>query len=210
MAELRRRYGLAEGPIAVVGASIGTLVGLSALAAGELRVNAIALVSPGLRLASVVGANERRFAFSYRWSADSRAVAAELDFVTRAREIARERAPMLPVVGADDDAEGIARPAEELASALVAEAVVRIPQMGHALADEPGLEPAPQSAAAVAVDGVVAAWLRQHLPWPLGRCPVPYREDSCALEMGRTHAFGPSPLQPLAPQAHATTATPTR
>ena len=106
MAELRRRHGLAEGPIAVVGASIGTLVGLSVLAAGELRVNAIALVSPALRLASIVRTNERRFAFSYRWSADSRAVAAELDFVARAREIARERAPMLLVVGADDDAEG--------------------------------------------------------------------------------------------------------
>ena len=75
---------------------------------------------------------------------------------------------MLLVVGADDDAEGIARPAEELASALVTDgikaAVVRIPQMGHALADEPGLEPAPQSAAAAAVDDIVVAWLRQHLP----------------------------------------------
>lgn len=168
LAELRTRYGLAEGPIAVVGASIGTLVALSVLAAGELRVDAIALVSPALRLASVVEANERRFSVSYPWSTDSRAIAAELDFVVRAPEIARKRAPMLLVVGTDDDAEGIARPAEELASALVADgveaAVVRIPQMGHALADEPGLEPAPRSAAAVAVDDVIVAWLRQHLP----------------------------------------------
>jgi pimeloyl-ACP methyl ester carboxylesterase len=165
LAELRTRYGLAEGPIAVVGASIGTLVALSVLAARELRVDAIALVSPALRLASLVEANERRFSVSYPWSTDSRAIAAELDFVARAPEIVRKRAPMLLVVGADDDAEGIARPAE-VASALVADgveaAVVRIPQMGHALADEPGLEPAPQSAAAVAV--AVVAWLRQHLP----------------------------------------------
>jgi pimeloyl-ACP methyl ester carboxylesterase len=165
LAELRTRYGLAEGPIAVVGASIGTLVALSVLAARELRVDAIALVSPALRLASLVEANERRFSVSYPWSTDSRAIAAELDFVARAPEVVRKRAPMLLVVGADDDAEGIARPAE-VASALVADgveaAVVRIPQMGHALADEPGLEPAPQSAAAVAV--VVVAWLRQHLP----------------------------------------------
>jgi pimeloyl-ACP methyl ester carboxylesterase len=167
LAVLRARYGLAGGPIAVVGASIGSLVALSVLAAGELRVEAIALLSPALRLASVVEANERRFAVSYPWSRDSRAVAAELDFVARAPEIARKRAPMLLVVGADDDAQGIVHPAEELASALVADgveaAVVRIPQMGHALADEPGLEPAPQSAAAVAVDDIVVAWLTQHL-----------------------------------------------
>ena len=57
LAELRRRYGLAERPIAVVGASIGSLVALSVLAAGELRVDVLALASPALRLASIVRAN---------------------------------------------------------------------------------------------------------------------------------------------------------
>jgi pimeloyl-ACP methyl ester carboxylesterase len=55
--------------------------------------------------------------------------------------------PTLIVVGADDDAEAIVRPAEELRDALSVEAVeaslVRIPDMAHALADEPGLEPTP-------------------------------------------------------------------
>jgi pimeloyl-ACP methyl ester carboxylesterase len=128
-------------------------------------------------LASVIGANERLFGVTYPWSDDSRAVAANLDFVARAPELARHGAPTLLVVGADDDAEGFARPAKELAGALINEnveaAVVRIPDMGHAIADEPGLEPAPQRAIAVepapqraiaaAVDGVVSAWLRQHL-----------------------------------------------
>jgi pimeloyl-ACP methyl ester carboxylesterase len=166
-AELRRQHGLAEGPIAVVGASIGALVALSVVATGEPPVSAIALVSPALRLASIVAANERLFGVTYPWSDDSRAVAADLDFVARAREVARLRAPTLFVVGADDDAEGIARPAEELAAALVDEdveaAVTRIPDMGHAIADEPGLEPAPQTAVAAAVDDVVSKWLRQHL-----------------------------------------------
>jgi alpha-beta hydrolase superfamily lysophospholipase len=166
-AELRRQHGLAEGPIAVVGASIGALVALSVVASGEPQVSAIALVSPALRLAGVVAANERRFAITYPWSDDSRAVAAELDFVARAPELARHRAPTLLVVGADDDSEGIARPAEELAAALVSEdveaAVIRIPDMGHAIANEPGLEPAPQKAIATAVDDAVYAWLRQHL-----------------------------------------------
>jgi pimeloyl-ACP methyl ester carboxylesterase len=165
--ELRRQHGLAEGPIAVVGASIGALVALSVVASGELPISTIVLVSPALRLASVVAANERLFAVTYPWSDESRAVAADLDFVARAREVARLRAPTLFVVGADDDAEGIARPAEELAAALVNEdveaVVTRIPDMGHAIADEPGLEPAPQTAVAAAVDDVVSAWLRQHL-----------------------------------------------
>jgi pimeloyl-ACP methyl ester carboxylesterase len=167
LAELRRQHGLAEGPIAVVGASIGALVALSAVATGEPPVSAIALVSPALRLASVVAANERLFGVTYPWSDDSRAVAEKLDFVARAPELARIRVPTLFVIGADDDAEGIARPAEELAGALVNDdveaAVTRIPDMGHAIAEEPGLEPAPQTAVAAAVDGVVSAWLRQHL-----------------------------------------------
>jgi pimeloyl-ACP methyl ester carboxylesterase len=166
-AVLRRQHGLAEGPIAVVGASIGAFVALSVVATGEPPVSAIALVSPALRLASLVAANERLFAVMYPWSDDSRAVAADLDFVARAGELARLRAPTLLVVGADDDAEGSAQPAEQLAAALVSEeveaAVTRIPDMGHAIADEPGLEPAPQTAVAAAVDGVVSAWLRQHL-----------------------------------------------
>jgi hypothetical protein len=36
--------------------------------------------------------------------------------------------------------------------------------MTHALADEPGLEPAPQNAFAAAVDEAVAPWLSRHLP----------------------------------------------
>jgi pimeloyl-ACP methyl ester carboxylesterase len=166
-AELRRQHDVAEAPIAVVGASIGALVALSVVASGELSVSAIALVSPALRLASVVEANERRFAVTYPWSEPSRNVATDLDFVARAREVARLRAPTLFVVGAEDDAQGIAGPAEELAAALVNEdveaEVTRIPEMGHAIADEPGLDPAPQTAVAAAVDDVVSAWLQRHL-----------------------------------------------
>jgi pimeloyl-ACP methyl ester carboxylesterase len=167
LAELRRRHGLPDGPIAVVGASIGALVALSVVAAGKLPVSAVALVSPALRLTSVVAANERRFGVTYAWSDDARAGAAELDFVARAPELLRRGAPTLLVVGAEDDTEGIVRPAEELAAAFVDESVeatlVRIPEMAHAIADEPGLEAAPQITIAAAVDDVVAGWLRERL-----------------------------------------------
>jgi predicted esterase len=161
---LRGEHGLAEGPLAMIGASIGAMIALDVLASGQLPVSAIALISPALRLASVVAANERRFGVTYQWSEDARAVAAELDFVARAPELAQHGGRTLLVVGAEDDKEGIADPAEELAAALVAEGheatVERIAGMAHAIADEPGLEPAPQTAVAAAVDEVVSAWLR--------------------------------------------------
>jgi pimeloyl-ACP methyl ester carboxylesterase len=167
LASLRGDHGLAEGRVAVIGASIGAMIALDVLASGELPVSAIALISPALRLASVVAANERLFDVTYPWSDDSRKVAAELDFVARAPELAPHGGPTLLVVGAEDDKEGIADPAEEFAAALVSEgreaSVVRIADMAHAIADEPGLEPAPQTAVAAAVDVVVSEWLSERL-----------------------------------------------
>jgi pimeloyl-ACP methyl ester carboxylesterase len=165
LAELRQRHGLLGGPIALVGASIGAFVALSVLAGGEPPISAIALVSPALRLTGVVAANERLFGVTYPWSDEARAIAAELDFVARTPALARRGIPTLLVVGAEDDAEGIVRPAQEMAAALVHAGVdaklARIPGMAHAIADEPGLEPMPQNAIAGVVDAVVSGWLRE-------------------------------------------------
>jgi pimeloyl-ACP methyl ester carboxylesterase len=165
-AELQRRYGIGQGATAFVGASIGAFVAATILAGGRAAVAALALVSPALRLRSVVEANERRFDVTYRWSTDADAVAAELDFVARAAELAERQVPTLLVVGADDEA-GIVQPAEQLLDELDARgadaALVRIPGMAHAFADEPGLEPAPQTAAAASVDQTVARWLTDRL-----------------------------------------------
>jgi hypothetical protein len=68
---------------------------------------AVALVSPAIRLAGVVAANERRLGVSYRWTAQSRAAAEQLDFVARAGELANRDAAVLLVVGALDDQAGI-------------------------------------------------------------------------------------------------------
>jgi pimeloyl-ACP methyl ester carboxylesterase len=163
-----RRHGVGHGAIALVGASIGALVAANLVASGEPAVAALALVSPALRLVSVVEANERRFAVTYRWSEESCAVAAELDFIARAPELAERQVPTLLVVGAYDDEDGIINPAEQLRETLsdhgADASLVRIPGMAHALADEPGLEPAPQTAAAAAVDETVARWLTNHVP----------------------------------------------
>lgn len=81
--ELRARLRVTGGPIGVVGASIGTLPVQLVIAGGAAEVSAAALISPGIQLAEVVAANERRFGVRDPWSDASRAVTAQLDFVSR-------------------------------------------------------------------------------------------------------------------------------
>jgi hypothetical protein len=40
---------------------------------------------------------------------------------------------------------------------------VRVPGLGHALAEEPGIDPAPQTPGAAQVDELVGAWLTRRL-----------------------------------------------
>lgn len=155
LAELRSRFDLAPGPIGVFGGSIGSAVAQLVVAAGEVAIDAVALLSPIARLVDVIGASERRFGISYAWTDASREIAEQMDFVSRADELKGPR--VLIVVGEDDDAGGFREPAAALGAALGAE-VVTVAGMGHALAEEPGLEPAPQIPAAAEVDRMVAGW----------------------------------------------------
>lgn len=168
LAALRSELPLGEGPLGLLGGSVGALVALSVLAETDLPVGAVALVSPATRLAGVVALNERRFDVTYPWTEQSRAAAARLDFVARAGELLRRDAAVLLVVGALDDQEGIRAPAEELWQVLSRHAPDRtaltsIPGMAHALAEEPGLVPGPQTPHAARVDTVVAGWFHRHL-----------------------------------------------
>jgi pimeloyl-ACP methyl ester carboxylesterase len=105
LTELRARLPLTDGPIGLVGASIGTLPAQLVIAEGADQVTAAGLISPVIQLAEVVAANVRRFNVSYPWSDASRAVASRLDFVARADEIAaRHPQPALLLIsGAEDD-----------------------------------------------------------------------------------------------------------
>jgi dienelactone hydrolase len=167
LAALRQELPLGEGPLGLVGGSVGALVALRVLAEMDLPVGALALVSPAIRLAAVVAVNERRFGVAYPWTGQSRAVVERLDFVARAGELVKRDAAVLLVVGALDD-EGIQAPAEQLWRVLSRHApdrtaLVSIPEMAHALAEEPGLDPAPQTPHAARVDAVVAGWFHRHL-----------------------------------------------
>lgn len=169
LATLRRTLPVDESrPVGLLGGSVGALVALSVLAETDLPVDAVALVSPAIRLASVVGVNERRFDVKYPWTERSTAVTDRLDFLARAAEIARRDAAMLMVVGAADDAEGIRDPSAQLWRLLSERAPERtalttIPEMAHAFAEEPGIDPAPQTLSAARVDAVVSEWFCRHL-----------------------------------------------
>jgi len=167
LAGLRARLPVTDGPIGVV----GTLPAQLVMAGGAAQVSAAALISPVIQLAEVVAASERRFGVSYPWSDASKAVAARFDFVSRAGQIAaRDPQPaILLVTGAEDDP-AFPLQAQRLAAALRQRysdpqrvGVTSTPGMKHAFADEPGIEPAPQTAEAKLVDAAVTGWFSRYL-----------------------------------------------
>jgi pimeloyl-ACP methyl ester carboxylesterase len=172
LAELGGRLGLGQGPVALLGGSMGAAVAGGVVADGVLEVDALVLVSPLIRLRPIVAAMGRRYGVNYPWSTPSEAVADRLDLVARVDDLAgRGQPPVLLVVGEDDDADGVLTPAAQLRDALAGRyrhpenaALVAVPGMAHALADEPGIDPAPQNAHAAQVDRHAVEWLRRHLP----------------------------------------------
>ena len=170
--EIAGQLGLGSGPVGLLGGSAGAAVALLVLAEQDIDVSVAVLVSPLVRLRSLVETMERNFGVDYDWSDRSREVAARLDFVERAGEIAdrRQDPAVLLMVGEDDDVDGIRRPAEELRAALAdryAEptraGLELIPGMGHPLADPPGDDPAPQTRSAAEIDRLAVDWFGRYL-----------------------------------------------
>ena len=166
---VRQQFRLTNGPLGALGGSMGAAIALSLMADGSLPVRAAVLVSPLVQLRSAVDALAAGFGFDYPWSPPSEAVAARLDFVARAAAIVGNGpAATLMIVGEDDDQAGFVEPARRFVDACraaggdVAE-LLTIAGMGHTLADEPGDEPAPQTASAATVDAHAVDWFRRHL-----------------------------------------------
>jgi pimeloyl-ACP methyl ester carboxylesterase len=157
---LRERHG-ATGPLALFGGSAGAGVALE-VATRRTDVGALVAISPLVRLRPVVATLGKLFGVDYQWSPPSDEVAARMDYVARADELGTT--PVRLVVGSQDDATAFLEPARDLAVATQGPAdVVVVEGMGHALAEEPGLEPAPQTPHAAEVDAHAVAWFRQHL-----------------------------------------------
>jgi pimeloyl-ACP methyl ester carboxylesterase len=175
LAELRRQLDLRDGPVGLVGGSIGgavaQLVLTDAAPTAGITVSAAVLVSPVTRLDAMVEAAGRQFGMTYPWTPPARAVADRLDFVARADDFVKAGQPAVQIiVGADDDREGFEAPATQLRDALSeryddpSRVELRVVAgMGHGLAEEPGLEPAPQTPEAKIVDGFAVSWLARYL-----------------------------------------------
>ncbi|MBA2496613.1 MAG: alpha/beta hydrolase [Acidimicrobiia bacterium] len=170
---LRGQLDLGDGPLALVGGSMGSAVVLLVLTEADRAddIAAAVLVSPMAQLRPAVDATGRRYGMTYPWGPASLAVARRLDFVARVDEIVRHGQPAVRlIVGARDDPDGFLAPGQRLVAGLAdryddparADLVV-VADMAHALAEEPGVEPAPQTAPAAAVDRHAVHWLRRHL-----------------------------------------------
>ena len=141
------------------------------LVEGAVPITVAVLVSPMTQLRPVIDANARQFGMTCPWAGQSNAAADRLDFVARAGEIAdrQDEPPIMLIVGDADDEALRQAAAEEHAGLDVAYAdpervqLVTIAGMPHALADEPGTEPAPQTANAAEVDRFAVRWFQEHL-----------------------------------------------
>lgn len=175
LSELRERFGLTERPLGLMGGSMGSAVAELVLTetgpGAGIPVAAAVLVSPIARLRPAVNAISRRFGITYSWGPASLEVARKLDFVRRAEEIAGAGQPAIRlIVGADDDRDGFIEPTRQLHAALSTRYAEPsrvdfrvVPDMAHALAEEPGIEPAPQTAPAAIVDQLAVQWFQRHL-----------------------------------------------
>lgn len=168
---LRQQLSIDSGPVGLLGGSAGGAVVLLLLAESQLPVAAAALVNPVVKVRSVVEAGERMYNVSYSWTEKSRAVADRFDFVERAAEIGKRdpQPPVLLVGGAEDD-QAYREPLAELRDGLAAHyaepdrvGLVSVPGMAHALAEEPGMEAAPQTAEANEADAAVTAWFQRYV-----------------------------------------------
>ncbi|CAM3279556.1 alpha/beta hydrolase [Streptomyces albus] len=159
LASLRAQLPLDDGPIGVLGGSLGGAVALRVLAESDIPVFAGAVVNAAVRMRSVV----ELFPGDYPYDAESEKAVDSLDFVARADRIAA-RAPLL-VVSGELDHPGLRADALDLVGALgERSALLSVPGLAHPLAEEPGIEPAPQLPTAREVDAGLVSWFARHLP----------------------------------------------
>jgi dienelactone hydrolase len=158
LASVRAQLPVDDGPIGVLGGSLGGAVALRILAETEIPVFAGAVVNAAIRLRSVVSL----FPGDYPYDAESEKAVDSLDFVAKASVIAG-RAPLL-VVSGELDHPGLRADALDLVDALGERSeLLSIPGLAHPLADEPGIEPAPQLPLAREVDAGLTRWFRRQL-----------------------------------------------
>ncbi|MFF3224249.1 alpha/beta hydrolase family protein [Nocardia suismassiliense] len=158
LASIREQLPVGDGPIGVLGGSLGGAVALRVLAETETPIFAGAVVNAAIRMRSVVDL----FPGDYPYDAESEKAVDSLDFIAKAGLLAG-RAPLL-VVSGEEDHPALRADAFDLVDAIGDDAeLLSIPGLAHPLAEEPGIEPAPQLPTARAVDAGLTAWFRRQL-----------------------------------------------
>lgn len=168
LAALRDQLPVGDEPIGVLGGSLGGAVALKVLTTQRISIGAVALVNPAVRIRSAVAVIEAGFGQPYSWTAEARLTADELDFVPRVADIMAH--PPLLLVSGERDHPAFRTDAAALVGALRERyanpddiELRTVPDLAHPLADEPGLEPAPQLPATKAVDEIVTQWFLRRL-----------------------------------------------
>jgi dienelactone hydrolase len=167
LADIRRQLGIDAGlPVGLFGFSQGGAAALVQTSRGNLPIKAVATFGAVVDMASLVDGLAGFFGITYEWTDARRALAEELSTSSKAAQLAASGAPILLAVG-DQDPYPMREPIAQLAAAIkqaggTAEERI-VPGVPHRLTDEPGEEPAEQSAAARAVDEIVTDWFRRHL-----------------------------------------------
>ncbi|MCK2238755.1 MULTISPECIES: S9 family peptidase [unclassified Crossiella] len=158
LAALREQLPVTDGPIGVLGGSLGGAVALRVLAETDTPIFAAAVVNAAIRMRSVVDL----FPGDYPYDEESTKAVDSLDFIPQAQVLAG-RAPLL-VVSGELDHPALRADALELVEAAGDRAeLLSIPGLAHPLAEEPGIEPAPQLPLARVVDTGLTTWFRRHL-----------------------------------------------
>src|SRR5919112_2767586 len=169
LAALRDQLPVDDEPIGVLGGSLGGAVALEVLTTTQrIPITAVALVNPAVRMRSVVGVVEASFGQGYPWTAEAHKTADELDYVTRTEAVAAQ--PPLLLVSGELDHPALRTDAVALVEALRERyahpdevELATVPGLPHPLADEPGLEPAPQLPATKVVDEILTQWFLRQL-----------------------------------------------
>lgn len=113
---LREQLPVDDGPVHVLGASLGGTVALQVMTAQQIPLRSVALVNPAVRIRTVVGLTDAIAGRPYRWTEEADGVADELDFVARAGHATTQ--PPLLLVSGQDDHPGLRADAAALADVL--------------------------------------------------------------------------------------------
>ena len=162
LAAVREEHRIADGPMGVMGGSMGGMVAQLVVAESGFDVRAAVLINPVVSLRRTIDALSALHGLEYTWTRSADAFAERADFLLRAGELTGTAVRY--ITGADDMQDTIVKPVEEVVAALAGTADHRVVGgMGHALAEEPGTDPAPQTAHAADVDRLATEWFKQHL-----------------------------------------------